>query len=182
MWKLYEIPVSVFAIKFFWNTATLPRYHIVCGCLHAAAAEVNSCSRGCMARRSENTCCRALRRKSWWPPILLRVEVWLEPGGSDFWPGLSLGLEQCWRWGVFFFYSSPKTLQTCRASLRITDVRVCRVHYGDLLAAKGRNCLLLSLLGTSQLSVLDPQWFTEKWGSVCDNETRGAALFGNIKY
>ncbi|KAK1339166.1 hypothetical protein QTO34_019841 [Cnephaeus nilssonii] len=51
--------------EFFWSTATLTRFHIVCGCLYTAVAEVNSCSRDCMACRSENTYYWALCRKSW---------------------------------------------------------------------------------------------------------------------
>lgn len=52
-----------------------------------------------------------------------------------------------------FFYNSLKTLQTSRASLEAPDGRVCRVNYEDLLAAKGRSCLLLSLLGSNRSCV-----------------------------
>ncbi|XP_054572081.1 mothers against decapentaplegic homolog 6 isoform X3 [Eptesicus fuscus] len=58
----YKPLVSVFVIKFFWSTATLTRFHIVCGCLHTAVAEIYLIPH-----------CLTLKRRPPTPSSLLRV-------------------------------------------------------------------------------------------------------------
>lgn len=47
--KVYEIHISVFIMKFYWNTAMLLCLYIFSGCFHAAKAELSCCRLACVA-------------------------------------------------------------------------------------------------------------------------------------